>query len=507
MRSKTDSGVTPSEGRSTIRPKSDTLPSRDGSPQGISDVRKRLGGRQAETGGEPGADRLKSHRDSLPGSGKLPMASGQFHEGAAGAHVGNLPRGTLPPGRSKAEVRELASQRFPDRWKGGQLNGVVKGASAQNVKLADQYKMAGKGDIARRMQLEKHGAHVANLNVNINVNKYVHHPDHYHGFVGPAYLHHSFEHHYWGPRFFVGVCWYPAWTPWVSWSWNYHCHPIWDPRPIWCRPIIYEPCPVWVYYQPPVWAPLPEATCGTWVDVAPVAVQAQDYNLQLLAVRFVDPGHPEEKQGPRYRMWYRNNSPRPVTQPFNVVLLASNDGRLAPGLPQTGVRVTSIEAGDTQSVDLRLPNDVYTMGRDAQGKPSPYGTVHVCIDAHREIPQSDRANNGATIAVTDVLPVDPAAFELDPRLAVPGGEILLAGEGFGPEAGRALVNVNGQEFDGEILGWYDLGVRLKLPNVALAGPTPAEVIVIRGDSAAANPLKITLTPGQVSAMPPPALPQ
>ena len=54
-------------------------------------------------------------------------------------------------------------------------------------------------------------------------------------------------------------------------------------------------------------------------------------------------------------------------QPFNVMLFAGNDDRLAANLPQAGVRVTAIEAGDTQSVDIRLPVEVYTMGRDAQG--------------------------------------------------------------------------------------------------------------------------------------------
>ena len=57
------------------------------------------------------------------------------------------------------------------------------------------------------------------------------------------------------------------------------------------------------------------------------------YDLQLLAVRFVDPGHPEEKLGPRYRVWFRNNSDRRSTQPFNVMLFAGNDDQLTADLP------------------------------------------------------------------------------------------------------------------------------------------------------------------------------
>jgi hypothetical protein len=373
----------------------------------------------------------------------------------------------------------------------GQLDALVRAPNAQHLKLADQYKLAQQGDVARRMGPQKFIVNRVNVTNVYNVNHIAfHHEDHYHGFVSPAYVHSSFEYRYWGPSFFVGVTYYPTWNPWVAWSWGYHCHPIWDPRPIWCRPIFYDPCPVWVYYSPGVWTPLPEAACGTWVDVKPVVVAPTDYNLQLLAVRFVDPGHPEERQGPRYRVWFRNNSALPVTQAFNVVLLASADGRLAPGLPQTGVRVTAIEAGDTQSVDLRLPFDVYSMARDPAGRASPYSTVHVLVDAQREIPESVRTNNGATIPVTSVLPVDPAAFELDPATASPGSEVLIAGEGFGPEAGRVIVHANGLEYDGEILGWYDMGVRAKLPNVA--GAASADVIIVRGDGAAANPLKVTL---------------
>ena len=74
--------------------------------------------------------------------------------------------------------------------------------------------------------------------------------------------------------------------------------------------------------------------------------------------------------------------------------------------------------------------------------------------------------------------------------------MMLAGEGLGPQPGQVLVNVGGQELQAEILGWYDLGVRINVPQVEITGPTPAEVIVIRGDGAATNPIKITLFPAQ-----------
>jgi len=243
-----------------------------------------------------------------------------------------------------------------------------------------------------------------------------------------------------------------------------------------------------------VWARLPVAVCGTWVDLQPVVLPETVYDLQLVAVRFIDPGHPDEKTGPRYRVWFRNNSAGPILRPFNVVLFAGNDKRLAAGLPQAGVRVPSIDALVTQSIDIRLPVEVYTMRRDDKGNPAPFSVLHVLVDAARETPDVNWANNGARLAPAEILPVDPAAFELDPVAAKPGMEVVLAGEGLGPQPGRVLLQVEGKEIDGEILGWYDLGVRLALPKLSLAAPTQADVIVIRGDGAAANPLKITLTP-------------
>ena len=85
--------------------------------------------------------------------------------------------------------------------------------------------------------------------------------------------------------------------------------------------------------------------------------------------------------------------------------------------------------------------------------------LHVLVDANREVAETTDANNGARLTPADVLPVDPASFELQPKAAKPGEEMLLAGEGFGPQPGRVLVQVDGREMDGEILGWYDLGVR------------------------------------------------
>ena len=132
--------------------------------------------------------------------------------------------------------------------------------------------------------------------------------------------------------------------------------------------------------------------------------------------------------------------------------------------------------------------------------------LHVLVDSHREVSETVEANNGAQIPRAEVLPVDAAAFEVEPAEAAAGSEVILAGEGFGPQPGQVLVHLAGLELEVEILGWYDLGVRLSLPDLPLAGPMEAELVVVRGDGTAANPLKITITPPPVPSeeMVPPA---
>jgi hypothetical protein len=469
----------------------------------IDDARRRLGGGKGVGDAIPPVER-RGKEGVL--SGQETIKSGQTKTIPPGLKK-PLDKSMDKPGMRTAidskPPRDANKARFSDQLKAGELKRLTAGETAQKIKLADQYKLHQQGDVARRLDLQKHSAAVARQNYAANIErfrhadvhrKYVHHPNFYHGVVNPVYARHCIRYHYWGPTFFAGLCWYPQWTSWVAWSWHHHCHPWWDPRPNWCRPVFYDPSPAWVYWETPVWTPLPVVACGTWVDLKPAIVAAAEWDLQLAAVRFVDPGHPEEKLGPRYRVWFRNNSRQPIAQPFNVMLFASNDGRLLAGLPQAGVRVTAAAPGDIQSVDIRLPADVLTMNRDEQGNPAPFAALHVLVDAGQEIREIVRTNNGATLKPAEILPVDPAAFDLQPTAAKPGSEVILAGEGLGPEPGQLLVHVGGRELQGEILGWYDLGVRWTVPNLVVAAPTEAEVIVVRGDGAATNPLKITISP-------------
>ncbi|MEA1951172.1 MAG: hypothetical protein U9N87_07295 [Planctomycetota bacterium] len=396
---------------------------------------------------------------------------------------------------------------------------VTSGSVARRINLAGQYKMRRHGDVARRMGLHKGDIVAARSALPYSLRHASHHGRHYHrGRVSPFYGKSHFGFHFRWPSYYRAFYSYPLshhyrcprWSPWVHWSWHYRCGPLWDPRPIYCRPWVYQACPRWVWWKLPVWEPLPVVASGTWVDVEPVQVAAAEYDLQLLAVRFVDAGHPREKLGPRYRVWFRGGSDRAIASPFDIVLLAGNDEKVNDKLPMAGVRINSIEAGQTQSVDIRLPFEVLEMGQDKNNQPVPFTTLHVLVDANREIDETSEVNNGTRLTADLVLPVDPSAFEAKPKEASVGGELLLAGEGFGPEPGRLLVHLGGIEMEAEILGWYDLGVRLTVPRLPLAGPVETELIVIRRDGVAANPLTVTIKPEQLPAEivppPPPAQP-
>jgi hypothetical protein len=311
-----------------------------------------------------------------------------------------------------------------------------------------------------------------------------------------------FGHSYFGPRWFPSRVWYPCWSDWVRWSWWDHCLPLYDPRPVYCRPIIYASCPRVVVYEYPQWQPLHVVPAGTWVDVPPVVVAPQQYDLQLLAVRFVDAGHPEQQLGPRYRVWFRNSSSQDLATAVQRVHHRGNDDGLHEQLPQASVRVEAIAAGETQAVDLRLPWEAYRLSLDAAGDPLPFENLHVIVDSHREIDDITVANNGAIVDRGEILPVDPAAFSTDVDTVVAGQAVSIAGEGFGPEPGQVLLYVKGLELQPEIQGWYDLGVRVEIPALPLAEPTEARLVVVRRDSAAANPVELTLAPAGIELLRP-----
>jgi hypothetical protein len=159
-----------------------------------------------------------------------------------------------------------------------------------------------------------------------------------------------------------------------------------------CDPCHTHCCPWWYCWNYPCWHPLYGCDCGDWCDV-PVVASPQGLDLQLFAVRTIDSGDPEKQLGPALRVWFRNNSGVAINHPFNVLALAARDAQPTADLPQAGVRVDSIEAGQILAVDVRLPVEANQPG---------FPMFHVLVDSHREIPEVDKTNNGLVINRGDV---------------------------------------------------------------------------------------------------------
>lgn len=353
----------------------------------------------------------------------------------------------------------------------------------QELDLDKQFKLQQKGDVARSLglsaKLVKAGGWAKCL----------------HGPVGPAYTTSAFSTWYGcGGGCFPAYSWCPTWSPWVAWSWWNTVPWGYYPYPYWIS--YYPPCLPWNYWLFPVWQPLYMGSCGCWIDVPPV-VMTGGLDLQLLAVRFKDNGYEEKDLGPCYRVFFRNNSPVQITTPFSVLLLASNERTWTGELPQAGVVVPSIDSGQIMVVDIRLPKAANRLRVTPEGYRVPFTYLTALVDAHRQIPETLEDNNGAVLACTDILPIDPAAFSTDHTAAAPESSLTIAGEGFGPGPGQVIVSVYGKQVQAVIDGWYDNGVHFTVPNFQLTKPVDAEVLVVRGDKAAANSLTVRLAPHEL----------
>ena len=133
-----------------------------------------------------------------------------------------------------------------------------------------------------------------------------------------------------------------------------------------------------------------DVVVGTGVVGSGVAVGGMDVEFSKIAQ--IDAGDPAKNLAPAYRVWFHNNGTVDINQPFDVALLASNDGKLSQGLPYASVRVDGLAADETTSVDIRLPIGAMTMASNS-GKSAPYAYVHTIIDSQKELVETNKANN------------------------------------------------------------------------------------------------------------------
>jgi len=149
---------------------------------------------------------------------------------------------------------------------------------------------------------------------------------------------------------------------------------------------------------------------GFWfggnLDVVDTDVVEGGIDVEFTKIQQLDAGDPAKSLAPAYRVWFHNNSDVDIAQPFDVAILASTDGQLSQGLPYASVRVDSLAADETTSVDIRMPIAAMTMGT-ADGQPAPFAYVHTIIDSQKELVETNKANNLSVDSRDDI----PAAAE------------------------------------------------------------------------------------------------
>jgi len=376
---------------------------------------------------------------------------------------------------------DRVSGRFQTQVRGDRFSPLVQSRFGQRYNLDRQFQLWGNGDIARQLAFNTALVTAGGWN-----NRYV-------GPLWGGYTNSAFSVWYPGPQWYPTYAWAPVWSPWVQWSFWNDVSPIYDPRPFVVRPYLYDPAPVVTTYEYPTWTELPVVASGTWVDV-PAAPAASGQDLQLLAVRFVDPGHSEEKLGPRYRVWLRNNAESELNKEVDVTLFASEDKELSDQVVQAGVRVPSVPANETIAVDIRLPAEANQLVTNDEQDRVPFRYLHAVVDSRNALKEANEENNGSLLSRADIFQVDPAAFSTNVTAAAPGSVISLAGEGFGPEPGEVIVSIGEKEYPAEVRGWYDLGIQITVPDIDVNSAEKAEVLVVRGDGAASNPVPLDIAP-------------
>ena len=159
------------------------------------------------------------------------------------------------------------------------------------------------------------------------------------------------------PYFYADFCWYPRWSPWVDWCWHHHYHPLLGPAA--------DLVPAGGLHRSRRRGSIMSRRSGSLCRRSLAARgwtcrrwpwSPAQFDLQLLAVRFVDPGHPDQKLGPRYRVWFRNNSANRSPSRSTCSWWPRRDGQLQPNLA-AGRGPRDRDRGRRHAVGGRPPAD------------------------------------------------------------------------------------------------------------------------------------------------------
>ncbi|MBX3415854.1 MAG: hypothetical protein KF708_24440 [Pirellulales bacterium] len=128
-------------------------------------------------------------------------------------------------------------------------------------------------------------------------------------------------------------------------------------------------------------------------------------DLRVVEVRLVDAGNAAQNLGPCYRITVRNDS-TVAASGFDVSLVAGIDFENAEEIAAESGRLEQLAGGETRSIDVRLPAEVFHLRRGAPSDEGAYRLLLVVVDAGNEIEDSHVHNNRTALDRAEVRPVD-----------------------------------------------------------------------------------------------------
>jgi hypothetical protein len=123
------------------------------------------------------------------------------------------------------------------------------------------------------------------------------------------------------------------------------------------------------------------------VVAAPPVQAAAGADLEVVDVRLVDAGDASRKLGPRYRLFLANRGTLAAGN-FQAVILATKDAQPAADAPTASAEVVELAAGETVSVDMRLP-----LSADLSTLP----VLIAAVDSVLQVAELDEANNAVAL--------------------------------------------------------------------------------------------------------------
>ncbi|MBN8628220.1 MAG: hypothetical protein J0M17_22300, partial [Planctomycetes bacterium] len=203
-------------------------------------------------------------------------------------------------------------------------------------------------------------------------------------------------------------------------------------------------------------------------------------DLQVQGLQLVDVG--DETMGPAYRVALRNNSNRSATTPFVVHLMASPNPQPAADSPYTTLEVPSLAAGQTTTVDVRLPQVV-------AANVESFGFLTAAVGTPAGLFEQNNADNRGSFARASVAEI-PAKIT-GVRVDETAGHMILDGEGFGSRFGKLYLTVDGQSYEAKVSAWGPTMVYFTIDGYAGSGAT-GSFSLVRDDGRLAPPLDVAL---------------